>query len=178
MPTQATVPPALDDLPDEFFLEGPVPGGEDLLRRTVAKVHQQSARTARLRNAALAGAVVLAGGMVMGAGMAIGHWMTPGVVAEHVVAMNSATGAELNAELVPVDGGTHLDLMVTGLPLGTACRLTVVSKQGVTQPGGSWRIGADDGRRAVTTSAWVPPDDIGTITVTTSTGMRLSWSAG
>jgi hypothetical protein len=180
MPTDALSPPVLDELPEEFFLEGPVPDGGDLLLRTVARVHRHAARAARLRLALLVVAVVLAGAVVTGAGMVLGRSMypsTPPVAERFVSATDPATHARLTAMLTSADGGTHIDISVTGLPAGTGCRLTVLG-DGITLPDGSWMIGPDGGRKPVAESAWMPPTDITGLMVTTSNGLHLHARVG
>lgn len=180
MPTDALSPPATEELPEEFFLEGPVPGGEELLRRTVARVHRQSARSARLRWAMLLVAVLLVGAMVTGGGMALGRMMfpaTPPVAERQLTATDPASGAHMSATLVGVDGGTYIEVSVTGLPMGTTCRLTVFGHD-ITLHDGSWAIGPDGGRKPVPESAWMPPKDITALMVATSNGVHLYASAG
>lgn len=168
----STDPP---EAPEEFFLDGPMPDGEDLLRRTVAAVHRHAARSARLRVALLALGVVVAGALVMGSGMALGRWTDqPTGGGNPVVATDSARGATLSATLARTDGGSRLSVTVTGLPVGTTCRLSVVDTTGDAWPDGSWRIGP--GHRAVTTTAWPAPREIAAVRVTTSAGVTLTAS--
>jgi hypothetical protein len=160
-----------DDWPSEFFLEGPAPGGEELLRRTVDTVRRQSARSARTRGWVLSATVVIACALLTGAGMAAGHWMTsvPVLVAEHpVVATDTLAGARMTATVWPADGGSLLDVTVTGLPVGTPCQLTVIGRNGVRVSGGSWRIGPT--HPTISSSAWFPPDQVAAIDVTTGEG--------
>lgn len=180
MSTDALSPPISDELPDEFFLEGPVPDGEELLRRTVARVRRHSARSARLRGAMLLVAALLVGAVVTGGGMALGRAMfpaTPAVAERELTATDPVSGAHLSATLVGVDGGTYIEISVTGLPMGTECRLTVLG-HGVRLPNGSWRIGQDGGRRPNPESVWMPPDDITALAIATSNGVHLYASTG
>jgi hypothetical protein len=179
MPHNALSPPVVDDLPEEFFLEGPVPDGEELFLRTMARVHRHAARSARWRATLLVVAVLLAGTVMTGTGMALGRWMFPTTpVGERPVsATDPATGAHLAATLASVDGGTHIDISVTGLPMGTECRLSVTG-DGIVLPDGGWQIGPDGGRTPVTESAWMPPEDIRGLTVATSTGVHLHATVG
>lgn len=178
MSTDAMYRPMSGELPEEFYLDGPVPGGEELFRRTVARVHRHAARSARLRTASLVATVVVAGALVMGAGMELGHWMSRPGDERVLVATDADGGATLTADLVPVDGGSHVELKVTGLPAGTECHLTLYDKQGAAVADGSWGIGPDGGSKPVDMNAWPPPDDISSVMVTTSTGLRLSGPVG
>lgn len=159
--------------PEEYFLDGPVQGGDDLLHRTIARVHRHAARSARLRLALLAVTVVVAGALVMGSGMMLGQWMKPpGPVGIAVVATDPSTGARLGGALTSADGGSRIDVTVTGVPVGTVCRLTLIDTAGKSMPDGSWRVAADRG--AVSITAWWPPAAIRSVLVTTSSGSRLS----
>lgn len=182
MSTDATSPPYFDalssgELPEEFFLEGPVPDGDDLLARTVARVHRHSARTARVRVATAVAAVLVVGATVTGAGMALGHWMSDQTVAA-VTISDMRAGARMRAVLTPADGGTHVVMTVTGLPVGTRCRLTITDKAGDVVHNGSWQVGPDGGAKPITTTAWVPPDQIANVQVDTSDGVDMIGSAG
>jgi hypothetical protein len=161
--------------PEEFYLEGPVPGGEELLRRTVAKVHRHAKRTARTRGALLVLAAVISGVVLTGAGMAIGYSMRPGALAQPaIVAVDPRHGARLEATMSAAGGSTSLRLTVSGLPVGTACGLTVLSKDGTRFGNGSWRSGPVP----VAETVGLPPDRIAGIEVTTGNGVRLVASIG
>jgi hypothetical protein len=175
MPTDTGLRPDTGDWPEEFFLEGPVPDGADLLRRTVADVHRHSARSARLRGALLMVALVIAGVVLTGAGMAIGR-ATHGLPAfrSPITAVDTRTGARLTASIGPADGGSAIALRVTGLPAGTDCRLTVVGRGGVRVDDGGWRTGPDPMHMTV----WLPPDQVTGIDVATDTGTELNAEVG
>jgi hypothetical protein len=175
MPTDADVRADTGEWPEEFYLDGPVPGGEELLRRTVAKVHRHSQRSARTRGALLVTAAVLTGVVLTGAGMAIGHSMRPVATAEPpIVAVDPLHGARLEATMSPAGGSTTLRLKLSGLPAGTECRLIVVDKDGTRFANGSWRAGAVP----VEETVWLPPDRIAGFEVATSTHADLVASIG
>jgi hypothetical protein len=175
MPTDTSQQPDIDDWPEEFYLEGPVPDGEELLRRTMADVHRYSARSARLRAALLVLVVVVAGAMLAGAGMAIGRAThRPPVLESRIEAVDTRTGARLSGTIGADDGGSRIALLVSGLPPGTNCRLTVLGRGGVRVDDGSWRTGPDPVRLSV----WLPPDQVLGVDVTTDTGTELDASVG
>lgn len=159
--------------PDEYFLDGPAPGGEDLLRRTIATVHRKSARAARARRHMLIGALVVVAGLLCGLGMAIGRWTLGEPLRPIVVASNVSTGARLAVTMGSAEGGSYLDVTVTGLPTGTSCWLTVTSKNGNTLAGGSFQTEPDSQRDPVDVTIWLPPAEVAEIAVTASTGARL-----
>lgn len=173
MPTDARNRPSPGDLPDEFFLEGPVPDGEELLRRTVAKVRRQATRSARLRGVLLVAIIVLSGAVLTSAGMALGRWSDDDdgvpVVGAPIVA--SVDGAKLTATMALGDGGSYLTVVVTGVPIGTTCRLTIIGDDGTRTDGGSWGIGP--AHRPVETTAWMPPSGVAELDVVTSNGLEL-----
>jgi hypothetical protein len=175
MPADAGVRPGTEEWPEEFYLEGPVPGGEELLQRTVAKVHRHSQRSAHARGALLVTAAVLIGVVLTGAGMAIGHSMRPSAVPEPpIVAVDPRHGARLEAIMSAAGSSTNLRLKVSGLPVGTDCRLTVRDKDGTTFRNGGWRAGT----MPVDETVWLPPDRIAGIEVRTGTGADLVAAIG
>jgi hypothetical protein len=159
--------------PDEYFLDGPAPGGEELLRRTVATVHRKSARAARARRHMLIGVLVVVAGLLTGLGMAIGRWTLGESLRPIVVASDVSTGASLAVTMGGTEGGSYLDVTVTGLPVGTNCWLTVTSRDGHTLAGGSFQIEPDAQRAPVDFTIWLPPAEVAEIAVTASTGAQL-----
>lgn len=53
---------------------------------------------------------------------------------------DDATGYHATVTATPDGPGTELSVHVTGVPVGTECRLVVVTKDGSRRPTGSWRI--------------------------------------
>lgn len=159
--------------PDEYFLDGPAPGGEDLLRRTLAAVHRKSARAARVRRHMMIGVIVVVAGLLTGLGMAIGRWTVGEPLRPIVVASDVSTGARLAVQLGRAAGGSYLDVTVTGLPVGTNCWLSVVSTHGTKLAGGSFQIEPDAQRDPVDFTIWLPPTEVAEIAVTASTGAEL-----
>jgi hypothetical protein len=168
MPTDA------DDWPHEFYLEGPVNGGDELLRRTLANVRRQSTRSARWRVVLVAAGVVLAGLMLTGAGMAIGHLTDRVPPPERpITATDARTGARMRVMTRSTEGGTYLDVTTTGLPVGTTCRLTVIGTDGSRSDGGGWKVGSDAAENPVDMMVWLPLSQVAQLDVTTSAGAVL-----
>ncbi|HEX3589416.1 MAG TPA: hypothetical protein VHV74_07275 [Pseudonocardiaceae bacterium] len=174
MPTDAHGRDGAGDWPEEFFLEGPVPGGDDLLRRTVETVHRRSARSARLRAAMVVIGVVLVGLLLTSIGMAIGRASHAATAPRtEVVATDPATGARMEVTLAATVGGTSVTVTMTNLPIGTACHLTLIGKRGGHLDGGSWQVGPDAAQRPVGTTTLLRPSSVAEVQVTTSTGATL-----
>lgn len=172
MPTYAQLEQTNRDWPPEAFLDGPVPDGEDLLQRTMTKVHKHSARSARIRAAVFTSAVVLACAVLAGTGVVIGRMLES--PASAVTATDPRTDAHLVALMTPTDDGTSMEITVTGLPVGTACHLTFVGKDGTRMSDGtSWRIPLDAADHPIETHVWMPESSLAEIDVTTSTGVHL-----
>lgn len=169
------MPTDSDDLPHEFYLEGPVTGDDELLRRTLATVRRQSARSARWRVALVAAGVLLAGMMLTGTGMAIGRLTDRAVPPPErpITAVDQRTGARMRITTRSTEGGTYLDITTAGLPVGTTCRLTVVGRDGSRQTGGSWRVAPDAADDPVDVMVWLPRSQVARLEVTTSVGAVL-----
>lgn len=176
MSTRQPVHSGAEDLPEEYFLDGPIPDGDELLLRTVARVHREARGTARLRCTLFAAGALVACAAVVGVGVTMGHHMAADVVVMgRIQATDRRTGAHMS---VTVTGTTWTRLVVsmTGLPKGTACRLSVVGRDGSRVDGGGWRVGGV--AAPVTLSAGVPPTRIAEIDVDTSSGERLVGDVG
>jgi hypothetical protein len=166
MSTDTTLQHDTPDLPAEFYLDGPVPDGEELLRRTVAAVHKRSARSARLRVSLFVVAALVACAALAGTGLAVGRLIGGphvSIAESYYSATDPGTGAKLAATVTPGEGGSHLTVTVTGLPQGTPCQLTVIGTNGTRVPGGGWRIPQD--RKPVTANVWMAPDQMAEIEV-------------
>lgn len=176
MPTDTPLRHGAPDLPEEFFLDGPVPDGEELLRRTVATVRRTSARSARIRLSLLVAATLVACAAFVGTGVAVGRLVGQPHVSideNYYSTTDLSTGARLSATVTPDGAGTHLSLTVTGLPPGTPCRLTVIGRDGTRVANGSWRIPPDASGKPMDTNVWMAPDQMGEIDVATGAGPEL-----
>ena len=157
--------------PDEYFLDGPAPGGDELLNRALTRVRRTSTRSARLRGVLMLAALLLATGMLTSAGMAIGRWSSESRLPQ--VATDVSAGATLRVTMVPADGGSYLNVRVDGLPPGTDCRLTVTGKDGSRLADGSWQVGRQNRQPPIDISIWLPPADVSSVDVIAGTGAEL-----
>lgn len=174
MPTYAQIEETDLEWPPEAFLDGPVPDGDELLQRTVAKVHKHSARSARLRVALFAAAIVTTCAILTGAGVLMGHLMEGPTIESYVTATDPTTGARLVATMTPTDDGTSMAVTVTGVPVGTACKLTFIGRNGTRMSdGSSWRVPQNAAQKPIETHVWMSESNLTEIEVTTSTGADL-----
>jgi hypothetical protein len=125
-----------------------------------------------LRGALLVAVIVLSGAVLTSAGMALGRWSDDdGVPVGGNPIVASVDGARLTATMATGDGGSYLTVVVTGVPIGTTCRLTVIGADGTRMDGGSWAVGP--AHRPVDTTAWMPPNKVAELDVVTSNGLEL-----
>jgi hypothetical protein len=123
--------------------------------------------------------VLVACAAVVGAGVALGHHMNADiVVAGQVQGTDRRTGAHMQATMTGTNW-THLTVSMTGLPPSTACRLTVVGRDGSRVPGGSWQTSPDNGPGSpVSASASIPPNEVAEIEVRTGNGSDVIAQVG
>ncbi len=184
---------ALDEVPPEFFLDGPPDesGAELTLQRTLREVRRAGATGGRRRGLpglaglAAAAAVVVAVGV---AGVVVGRQSapegaapTPSAPASTTVpgtvsaqATDPATGATMAVTLTPAAGWVRLTADVGGIPAGEECQIVVVGRDGGERVAGSWLVsesGAAEGT-ALDGFALVPPDEVRVVRVETLTGRR------
>lgn len=178
---------ALDTVPPEAFIDGPPPGGDLLLQRTLRRVRteegQQPAARASVgrpsmgrRLAAVAAAVVIAGGAFAGGTMFSGGPEVPdptvGVAAE---ATDKNSGAKMNVRVEPLAGWVKVHAKVSGIKQGEQCRLIVTTKSNKQESAGSWLVtekGEDQGT-SLDGPALVDPKDVQSVDVVTFDGRKL-----
>jgi hypothetical protein len=169
------VTPAEAGAPDsaEGFDAAEAWAGEDLLlRRVVESVRSESARSARRRVTALACAAGLVLLAAVGAGVAVGQRLgdRPGSPwPETWSAADPRSGATLTARIAAGEGGAALGLSVSGLPGGTACRVTVLGWDGSRTDDGGWRLGG----HPVSMATGLDPAGIAGIEVRADDGVDL-----
>ncbi|ALG12335.1 anti-sigma factor family protein [Kibdelosporangium phytohabitans] len=176
---------ALDSVPPEAFIDGPPPGGDLLLQRTLRRVRaeegqQPAARPALGRRlAAVAAAVVIVGGALAG-GIAIGgSGSDPGIVQEAVgvpfAATDAATGAKMDVKVEALAGWVKVHAKVAGIKQGEKCQLIVTGKDGVQKVAGSWLVTekAEDAGTTLDGPALVDPKDVKSVDVITFDGRKL-----
>lgn len=186
---------ALDSVPPEAFLEGPVEDGELLLQRTLRQARAEEASARRRRSwavgagaAASAAVLFLAGYLVAGNGSAF-DTEAGGVPATTVTpappvppegvqvasATDAGTGARMTVRMTPAVGWARFNASVTGIPAGEHCRLVVVSRDGDRQIAGGWVVaqesGGSDGKGAnLDGSAAIPADSVKSVVVENTSG--------
>lgn len=190
---------ALGEIPPEAFLEGPPPGGELLLRRTLDQVREEHRHRTRRRyallTAAAAGCVVAA----LGAGLVVGRVTGPETAAAPP-APNAAsplpssplpsslpaatrtgsvtdarTGASMTVAVRPAAGWVRVRATVSGVAAGEQCRLYVVARDGSRWQAGSWLSGGPAAAAGVTVdgSALIAPAEVASVQAETYAGLVL-----
>lgn len=172
----------MDTVPPEAFIDGPPPGGDLLLQRTLRRVRaeegqQPAARPSMGRRlAAVAAAVVIAGGAFAG-GMAIsgGGEDPPGLVGVASSATDQTTGAKMDVTVEPLQGWVKTVAKTSGIKEGEKCQLIVTAKDGTQRVAGSWLV-TEKGEDVGTTlqgAALVDPKDVKSVDVITFDGRKL-----
>ncbi|MCE7001829.1 zf-HC2 domain-containing protein [Kibdelosporangium philippinense] len=173
----------MDSVPPEAFIDGPPPGGDLLLQRTLRRVraeegHQGAERPSMGRRlAAVAAAVVIAGGAFAG-GLAInggGSSEPPGLVGVASSATDQASGAKMDVTVESLQGWIKLSAKTAGIKQGEQCQLIVTAKNGTQRVAGSWLV-TEKGEDVGTTlqgAALIEPKDVQSVDVITFDGRKL-----
>ncbi len=170
----------LGEIPPEAFLEGPPPGGDLLLRKTLQQVRQETRGEDKRRRALWSLAGVAAAVVALAGGTFFGRSTVPAsVVATSSAAAprvgtttDAVTGTSLNVTMTPAAGWVRLRATVAGVPAGSQCRLYVVARDGSREFAGSWLVGY--GASAVDGSALVAPAEVTAVLVETYAGQVLA----
>jgi anti-sigma factor RsiW len=174
---------ALDELPPEAFLDGPPPGGDLLLARTLRQVRAESGagtRRRRLAVGAVAAALIV---VVGGAGVLAGRVTAPDapIAAPPVPTQGAVTASadqgtvRMASTLTPAKGWVRVSVNVVGIPAGERCRLIVVAQDGSRHQAGSWLVSeksVTEGTR-LDGSALVAPDQVRAIEVENESGQTF-----
>jgi hypothetical protein len=177
---------ALDEVPPEAFIDGPPPGGDLLLQRTLRKVREQEpplqpARPSPVRRlAAVAAAVAVVGGVLAG-GVIIGRGTVdePSVAlpgpGQEFVATDPGTGAKMDVKVEPLAGWVKVHAKVEGIKKGEPCLLMVTPKSGAPMMAGSWLVspkGESEGT-VLDGSALIDPKNVKSVDVVTTDGRSI-----
>lgn len=177
---------ALGEIPPEAFLDGPPPGGELLLRRTLEQVRGERRRRDVRRGVrwAVAAAAVIA--VALGGGAIIGRattgTVTPAAQATAPVpgtrtgaATDARTGATMSVAVRPAVGWVRVRAVVSGVAAGEQCRLVVVARDGSRWPAGSWLVSPEDAANGTTVdgSALIAPAEVASVQAETYAGLVL-----
>ncbi|GIF18999.1 RNA polymerase sigma-70 factor (ECF subfamily) [Actinoplanes tereljensis] len=169
---------ALGEIPPEAYLDGPPPGGELLLRRTLDEVRRERSRRVWRNRALLGAAAALAVVVALGAGALIGRSTVPPpeavatAPARTATSADAGTGVTMTAVVRPAAGWVRIHATVAGVPAGEQCRLVVVSRDGSRAPAGSW-MAPDSGRTTVDGSALIAPAEVVAVQAETYAGQIL-----
>jgi len=185
----------LDELPPEALLHGP-PDADLVLQRTLRQMRSENSTQNRRgwSMAAAAAAIVLAG--ALGAGVAIGRGTkssvqgagvnpSPSVVTVTPPASplpsgtrsgrttDAATGATIEATVVPAAGWVRVNALVGVIPPGENCRLIVIGRNDPNgEVAGGWVVSAKGAQvgTPLNGSAAVPPGEVTAIKVVNTAG--------
>ncbi|MET0132123.1 MAG: zf-HC2 domain-containing protein [Kibdelosporangium sp.] len=176
----------LDTVPPEAFIDGPPPGGDLLLQRTLRKVRAEEQRmpaarpSGARRLASVAAALVIAGGALTG-GIFIGQSGSDGQPTGNVAAgpqftaSDSSTGATMDVKVEKLSGWVKVHAKVEGIRAGEQCQLIVTAKDGSQKSAGSWLVtekGEGEGTM-LDGPALVPPDQVKSVDVITFDNRKL-----
>ena len=177
---------ALRDIPDEMLLDGPPEDADLVLQRTLRQVRQESSggRLRRLTVLTTAAAAIIA--VAVGGGVILGRGTAPETPpqaqgspsssvpagTQFVAAVDSATGARINATITPAMGWVRLSATVGGIPAGEKCRLEVVGKDGSAVLAGSWLVSPAGEANGTTLngSALIDPSQVASVRVVSTAG--------
>lgn len=180
---------SLDQVPPEAFLDGPPPGGDLLLQKTLRQARAESATPQAARRAWTGGAVaaaVVVIALVLGGGILIGRQTAPEQIAQppgtsipadarQASFTDPQTGASMKVTVIPKAGWVAVDAKVTGVQSGLKCLLRVVPAEGEPVLAGSWLV-SDKGEKAGTDlqgTALVAPEDVRSVDVVTADGRTM-----
>jgi anti-sigma factor RsiW len=144
-----------------------------------SRATRQPRRRRPILMAVAAAAVVGVTGL--GAGVLIGHQddhatrsatTLPGG-ARTVNATDAATGAKLEATVIPAGGWVRVKVRMQGVAAGTPCRMIVLSRDGTEHQAGSWRTSPSGATPEVDGSALVAPREVAAVEVQRLSGERL-----
>jgi anti-sigma factor RsiW len=172
---------ALDTVPPEAFIDGPPPGADLLLQRTLRQVRASEGlapiearpRMGR-RLASVAAALVIAGGALTG-GIFIGQADDPAPAVGSSFEAAGQNGATMQVRVEPLAGWVKVHAKVAGIKQGEQCQLFVTSKDGTQRSAGTWLVtekGEGEGT-SLDGPALVAPKDVQSVDVITFDGRKL-----
>jgi hypothetical protein len=170
---------ALRGTPPELFLDGPPPGGELVLQRTLRQVRSENGASRGRRRRALivvAAVVVLVG--VGAAGVALGRVTaretitavpaTPPVTGSRLLTgFDPSTGARMTVTVTPAAGWVRIKASVVGITAGERCTLVVVDRNRDRYIAASWLASPAAETKDITIegAAIVAPEDLAAVAV-------------
>ncbi|MBW5485893.1 anti-sigma factor family protein [Streptomyces bambusae] len=184
---------ALGEVPDEAFWEGPPPGGDLLLQRTLRQVRGERDAVRRRRSAVAGLAAAASLAAVFWAGTLAGNTGDPGVAlppppsasatpsppppgTKVASATDQGTGVRMTVQMTPAMKWVRVHAAVTGVPAGERCRIVVVGRDGSRTTAGGWVVGSHENGEAkgasLDGSAAVDPANVKEIVIENEAGKR------
>ncbi|MBU2669621.1 zf-HC2 domain-containing protein [Actinoplanes bogorensis] len=166
----------LGEIPPEAFLEGPPPGGDEILQNTLSRVRAEGRSSHLRRRAVYLLAGVTAAVLALLGGLYFGRSTVPADSSAAVAAAAAPrvlTGPGLNVTVTPAAGWVRLSATIEGVPAGTQCRLFVIANDGGREFAGSWLV-SSPGPTTVDGSALVAPADVAAVQAETFAGQVLA----
>jgi hypothetical protein len=177
---------ALRGMPPEWFLDGPPPGGELVLQRTLRQVRAENGASRGRRRRALIAAALAALVGVGAAGVALGRVTvretitarptTPPVTGSRLLTgFDPSTGARMTVTLTPAAGWVRIKATVVGIPAGERCTLVVIDRNRDRYIAASWLASPAAEKNGITIegAAIVAPGDLAAVAVQNSERREL-----
>jgi RNA polymerase sigma-70 factor (ECF subfamily) len=165
-------------MPPELFLDGPPPGSDLVLRRTLRQVRAESGARRRRRSLALiaAGLAVLVG--VGAAGVVLGRITTSETIAavpttppvagsRLLTGFDPSTGVRMMVTVTSAAGWVRVKATVVGIPAGERCTLVVIDRSRDRYIAASWLASPAAEKNGITIdgAAIVAPGDLASVAV-------------
>ncbi|GAA0486786.1 hypothetical protein Ade02nite_10650 [Paractinoplanes deccanensis] len=177
----------LGEIPEAMLLDGPPDDADLLLQRTLRQVRQESAGRRHRRWASVTSIAAVAVGLAVAGGLVVGRQTAPepDPVAQATASVapgartgsgtDPATGARMEATVVPAAGWVRVSATVGGIPAGEKCVLEVVGKDGTPAVAGSWLVSpaGETGGTSLNGSALIDPADVASVRVVNTTGKQF-----
>ncbi len=179
---------ALRRVPAELFIDGPPPGGELVLQRTLRQVRKERLR-GRQRLALVAAAVAALAGVGLGGGVAsvaLGRSTpsetiataptTPAAPGSRLLTgFDPSTGARMDVTVIPAAGWVRVNATVVGVPAGERCSVLVVDRSGDRYVAASWLVSPAGEKEGTTVNgaAVVAPGDVAAVAVSNFEGREF-----
>ena len=168
---------ALRRVPPELFLDGPPPGSELVLQRTLRQIRKESGAR-RGRRLALVAAAVAALIGVGAAGAALGRSTvsktitaaptTPAETGSRILTgFDPSSRARMTVTVTPAAGWVRIKATAVGIPAGQRCMLVVVDRSQDRYIAASWLVSPAGEEKGTTVdgAAIVAPENIAAVAV-------------
>lgn len=171
---------ALRGMPPELFLDGPPPGGELVLQRTLRQVRTERERSGvrrRQRRLALIAAALAVLVGVGAAGVALGRVTTSETITARptlpvtgtrlLTGFDPFTGARMTVTVTPAAGWVRIKATLVGIPSGERCTLVVIDRNRDRYIAASWLASpaAETNGITIDGAAVVAPADLAAVAV-------------